>query len=170
MILNSPVVSMVHVSPPSVRAVVDTLSQQIAIIDGEGTIIEINVAWRRFAIENGASLSDGVGTGNYLAICRTAIGPERAAARRIGAGIASVLAGERTLFIAEYACNSPTAERWFEMTVTALHDRSASAVIIRHDIAARKLQEKRLRIVAIAFESGEGRMITDTQGRILQVN
>lgn len=44
MILNSPVVSMVHVSPPSAQAVVDTLSEQIAIIDGEGTIIEINVA------------------------------------------------------------------------------------------------------------------------------
>ncbi|MBC7416221.1 MAG: hypothetical protein H7327_14940 [Herminiimonas sp.] len=46
-------------------------------------------------------MSDGVGTGNHLAICQTAVGPERAAARRIGAGIASVLAGERTLFNAE---------------------------------------------------------------------
>ncbi|MBC7416222.1 MAG: hypothetical protein H7327_14945 [Herminiimonas sp.] len=54
--------------------------------------------------------------------------------------------------------------------MTALHDRSAGAVIIRRDITARKLQEKRLRIAAIAFESDEGRMITDTQGRILQVN
>lgn len=49
--------------------VLDSLEEQIAVIDSDGNIVYVNRAWTAFGIENGlASGSCGVGS-NYLKVC-----------------------------------------------------------------------------------------------------
>jgi DNA-binding NtrC family response regulator len=38
-------------------SVFDSISEHIAVLDGDGTIIAVNAAWKQYAIENGASES-----------------------------------------------------------------------------------------------------------------
>src|SRR5215467_4190820 len=75
-------------------AVLNSLADHIAVLDREGTIIAVNEAWKRFALENGArdtkQLSVGV---NYLHICRTALFRKDRAAAGALEGVASVLSG-----------------------------------------------------------------------------
>jgi hypothetical protein len=68
------------------HAVLDSVASHIAVLDRGGTIVMVNEAWRRFALENGtvpgrpAARTD-VGT-NYLAICAASVGGSIAGRRR----------------------------------------------------------------------------------------
>ena len=54
-----------------VLGVLDSLPQQIAVMDTAGTLIAVNEAWRRFARENGGEPLASLGA-NYLEICHAA--------------------------------------------------------------------------------------------------
>lgn len=119
------------------QRILDSLAEQIAVLDGEGTITLVNDAWTRFARDNGVNPATlGVGA-RYLAICRAAAGrvPNGHA---IADGIADVLAGRRSAFAAEYACHSPTEKRWFVANVSRL-GRGGGAVVSHVNVTVRHL-------------------------------
>lgn len=125
------------------KTVLDSLVEHIAVLDASGSIVSVNHAWLEFAGKNGASASESYWLGiNYLDACEKAVGhdfgTEAAAAV---AGIRAVLSDERTSFSMEYACNSPTEQRWFVMHVSTLHDCQPGVVIAHENVTSRKIAE-----------------------------
>ncbi len=123
------------------RAVLDSMSSQVAVLAWDGTIRTVNRSWREFGVANAppgrpASVA-GVGI-NYLELCRESQATEAAD------GIAAVLSGARGRFELEYPCHSPTERRWFSMRVTPLGPTTGGAVVAHVDITRRKLAEAML--------------------------
>ena len=127
------------------RAVLSSHPAQIAVLDGDGTIIAVNDAWTAFARANGGNeMTGGVGT-NYLTVCQGAAGAFCDEAPAVVAGIRAVLRREKPAFEIEYPCHSPTQRRWFLLTAAPLRRASGGAIISHLDITARKRQEDELR-------------------------
>jgi PAS domain S-box-containing protein len=126
------------------HAVLNSLQAHIAVLDGEGRIVAVNEAWRRFAEENGAAgAGTGVGT-NYLQACGAAAGDGGDGAGDIREGVRAVLEGRRESFRAEYPCHSPDEERWFTLYATPLPGGRGGAVVSHIRITDRKRAEAQL--------------------------
>ncbi len=128
-----------------VRATLDSLSAQIALVDASGEIFLTNEAWRRFARANGTPPREVYEGANYLAVCDSAgsAGSEDAAA--FADGLRSVLDGRLEEFAMEYPCHSPTEERWFVARATRFlaGDGVAEGAVVAHEnITERKLAEE----------------------------
>jgi two-component system, cell cycle sensor histidine kinase and response regulator CckA len=126
-------------------AVLDSLTEQIAVIDRKGVIVAVNRSWSQFAIENGAPslVETSVGT-NYLEFCVNAQEhPHGDEAPQALAGIRSVLSGELPSFQLDYPCHSPSEQRWFRLVVAPLLVPEGGAVISHENITQRKLAEER---------------------------
>lgn len=123
------------------RAVLASLSTQIAILDPEGTIVRVNEAWAEVA----ARLGDG-GIGeaflgaNYLGECRRAEARGCDDARLVRLGIEGVLRGEVALFRHQFHC-APPDERWYELSVDPLEHGEGGAIVTHLDITDRRIAE-----------------------------
>jgi PAS domain S-box-containing protein len=156
------------------RAVLNSLTAHIAVLDAAGAIIAVNPAWERFARENGASSANtGVGV-NYLNICRSASALSDGAGSAL-AGIAAVLDGTLDHFTLEYPCHSPSEQRWFTLRATPLEGPRPGAVVVHENITERKRAELALRETEARFRSAFdnaaiGMALVDLDGRWQQVN
>ncbi|HEY2853326.1 MAG TPA: ATP-binding protein [Gemmatimonadaceae bacterium] len=123
------------------RAVLASISAQIAILDHRGTIIRVNEAWRHVA-DVGRIPAERVGFvgENYLEECRRAEDRGVRDAGEIRLGIEAVLDGRTLTFRYEYHDPSPRA-RWYELRVDWL-DRGLGGAILTHiDITEQRLAE-----------------------------
>lgn len=157
-----------------ILAILNSVSAEIAVLDRDGVIVEVNQPWRRFAMENAADCGPApsctaVGV-NYLAVCQASTGPDAAGALQAGAGIQAVLAGRLPCFELEYPCHSPGQQRWFSMSVTPLGSSLQGAVVAHADITEHKLAELELRSVLGALDQHAIVATTDLQGRITSTN
>ena len=120
----------------------DSLHAHIAILEGDGSIVAVNAAWRLFARSNGL-MEDFCGPGaNYLRACDRATGACSEEAGQVADGIRDVVAGLREDFHLEYPCHSPTERRWFGVRVTRFAIDGETRVVVTHDnITRRKLAE-----------------------------
>lgn len=135
--------------------VLDSLTEQIAVLNRRGDIVAVNDSWVRFALENGAGGGPGGCSGapaNYLATCYDADGVCSEEALPAADGIRAVLEGRQSLFRLEYPCHSPLRQRWFLMSVTPLRQEEGAvdgpvvgAVVSHLLITDRILAEHRLR-------------------------
>ncbi len=115
------------------RAVLDSLTAHVAIIDEDGVIIETNSAWKQFAEANAINIRpDTVGI-NYLALCDQTQGPDGETAWRAAAGIRAVASGEMMEFVMNYGYHSDGEEQWFNMRVTRLYARGPKRLVISHE-------------------------------------
>lgn len=123
------------------RAVLASMSTQIAILDSRGTIIRVNEAWREVARRNFVDDAYDAFVGhNYVAECRRAEERGCKEVEPIRIGIQSVLDGRTDMFRHEYYCAVPD-ERWYELSVDSL-ERGEGGVVVTHlDITARRLAE-----------------------------
>ena len=122
------------------RNILASLVDNIVILNREGTILEANAAWERFALENGGpdTLSKTGAGINYLEVCR------RAEAEEALQGIETVLSGRSALYRTEYPCHSPMESRWYLMEVMPLRRAEGGVVVVHHDITAQKKAEAEL--------------------------
>jgi diguanylate cyclase (GGDEF)-like protein/PAS domain S-box-containing protein len=122
----------------------DALSKQVAIVDANGLIQDVNEAWRRFARENGSSersMEDSIGK-SYLKVCEQATGqPDGDEAAAAAAGIRAVLQGRQNEFRLEYPCHAPQEKRWFQMSVIRLALPTPAVAVSHENITTRKLAE-----------------------------
>jgi PAS domain S-box-containing protein len=121
------------------------MSAQIAVLDCNGVILAINEAWKNFGMENSTTSGGqvrhaGVGT-DYLDICQASRGDSSEGADQAYDGIRKVLEGSLPTFQHEYACHSPSQQRWFSMSVTPLGAQGRGVVVVHTNITQRKLAE-----------------------------
>jgi hypothetical protein len=116
----------------------NAMGAHICVLDETGTILLINDRWIDFALSNGGSL-DQVGIGkNYLSYCKDV--------EDISIGIREVLSGDKREFSFEYACHSPTKNRWFICRVNRFSEQEPARAVVAHlDITDQKQAEQRLR-------------------------
>lgn len=143
--LATPIPAALH------TAVFHSLEEQIAVIDQVGNILEVNLAWQNFGIENGLPSGYVCVGHNYLETLSDSAAAGDSLAGEALQGIASVLAGKREFFYFEYPCHSPDEKRWFTMRATALHGDECGGlfVISHHNITQRKLAEERIEEMAM---------------------
>lgn len=129
------------------RGILDAMSDPTAVVAADGSIIGANATWIRSAELNGGS-ADACGVGaNYLAECRRAAADGCEDGARVADALDAILAGRQAFFEMEYACPSPTEDRWFLERITPLAGFDA-AVLAHIDITWRKHAERRLSFVA----------------------
>ncbi|MCA1567727.1 MAG: PAS domain S-box protein [Acidobacteria bacterium] len=153
------------------RAICDSLSTQIAVLDNRGRIIAVNEAWTRFADENGGA---PVGTSYFDAYGR-ASGADAAEAQAALAGIRAVLDGSTTRFALEYPCRSPGEERWFLMSVEPLRNRPACVVVSHLNItesrrAEQELKQSENKYRLLMEHASDGIHTYDLDGNFIDVN
>lgn|GEM_PF-2903734 len=131
------------------RAVLASLSAQIAILDHRGTIIRVNDAWREVARDGGGGGGGGGGVirgafvgANYLDECRRAELRGCGDARDVREGIEAVLERRSWPFRREYRSREPD-ERWFEVYVDCLQVSEGGAIVTHFDVTDRRLAERR---------------------------
>jgi signal transduction histidine kinase len=130
------------------RSVIDSLSAHIAVLDNDGKIILVNSAWEEFAVANSAveQVSQaGIGQ-NYLSICEQSASDKNMA--KVAENLRAILAGEKRQFTIEYACHSPSEDRWFLMQVNALQSAKGGVVVSHYNITDRvkaELNERQAR-------------------------
>ncbi len=132
------------------RALIDSLPAHIALLDGDGKILDVNDQWRQYGTNNDQRDGTfGVGS-NYVAVCRAAEGSFAEEAVEAADGLQAVLAGERDSFALEYPCHSPGQCRWFRLMASRLApdletEGMLGAVVMHVDITERKLAEQELK-------------------------
>jgi two-component system CheB/CheR fusion protein len=115
--------------------IIDSLAENIAVLNSNGVITLVNSAWRRFAADNGDPDMVRSGPGaNYLAICDSAFDAADRSAAETQRGLREVLEGRRPNFSIEYPCHSAEEQRWFVMHVSAVGGEQPGAVISHIDI------------------------------------
>ena len=147
------------------RLVLDSLSAEVAVLDKHGTIVDVNDAWKRFALANGGSPeTTGVGV-NYLEVCRKAEDDESFLADKAYCGIRRVLDGAQTAFMLEYPCHSDTEHRWFLLSVSRLKSKRSHVVTTHLSITERKRTEQQLLVAERLAAIGEAMQGLSHEGR-----
>jgi two-component system sensor histidine kinase/response regulator len=128
------------------HAILDSVAAEIAVLNRDGVITEVNEPWRAFALENSTGPGQpvprtAVGE-NYLEICRSSAGPGSEEAGAAHAGILAVLRGDLPVYRLEYPCHAPHTERWFLMSVTPLAIDAGGAVVSHTEITDRVMAER----------------------------
>ncbi len=136
------------------QAVLNSVAEEIAVLDQDGEIVAVNQAWLQdvsnsvqHAGQNGVAMK--VGT-NFLVACEgmevdAALGD----AAKIQVGLRAVLAGQVPRFYLEYAHNTVLRDRWFSMSVTPLGGEARQgAVVSLKDISERIKMAQQVRELA----------------------
>jgi PAS domain S-box-containing protein len=129
------------------RSTLNSLSANIAILDHNGTIVAVNLAWRHFAKNNPPIRGNVFEGANYFAACDKATGEDADSAKAFAEGIRGVMAGWQHEFSLEYPCHSAAERRWFLGRVTGFSGsggRSPWVVVSHENLTARKLAEEAL--------------------------
>lgn len=124
----------------AVVAALDAVDDHVVILDERGRVVHANVAWQRFALNNGWESPRWIGMDYLGAGVPRVDGSEDS----VTAGIRSVLDGSRERYVAEYDCHAPDELRWFNMRVTRIAVPGVGAVVTHMDITHRRLAERAL--------------------------
>jgi formate hydrogenlyase transcriptional activator len=120
----------------------DSFDSMAAVVDGDGTIIGVNRAWREGESCGVLMGSQPIGT-DYLGTCEmAALGGDTDAARALS-GIRSVLARDAPRFLMEYRCTTDDGESWYLLRVLS-RSGDQGAVLMHVDITERVRNSARL--------------------------
>lgn len=130
----------------------DVFQDSIAVLSGDGTIIQVNRSWRDFARDNQFPSRDAAVGQNYLAVCDRAAGAGDTLAAEAASGIRAVLEGRRTSFHMTYPCHAPGRQRWYNLYVSAVKGPGRARAVARHadatDLVLAAAEQERARAAA----------------------
>ncbi|MEO6927924.1 MAG: PAS domain S-box protein, partial [Casimicrobiaceae bacterium] len=142
-----------HAEAAKQAAILNALPANIALVDGAGVIVSVNNAWRHFATANllqGPAFAIGV---NYLDVCEHVVGADAEQARHVATCIRRVLRGAIASFSLDYRCDSPTATRRYQLTVSPLDATGLTGAVLMHlDVTANRRIEEDLRLSESKFQ------------------
>lgn len=114
-------------------AILDSLPANVALLDGDGSILSVNKSWMRFGDANGLRKPDELVGINYIDICDTASGPCSEEAPMIADRLRDLLSGRSTQFDLRYPCHAPEEDRWFRCSGTVVKAGGEIAgVVVMH--------------------------------------
>ncbi|RTE65575.1 sensor domain-containing diguanylate cyclase [Amphritea opalescens] len=129
--------------------ILDSITEHIVVIDGNGIIQYTNKSWSEFGDSNACAISDDWRGVNYIEECDKASVMGDDFGIQAKKGILSVISKEAPFFYFEYPCHSIDEKRWFTMRVTALKMSNRDYFVISHqNITERKLAEEEVRNLA----------------------
>lgn len=122
--------------------VLDSLADQVAILDASGMIVDLNAAWLRFAQLAGVPSQFARPGGSYLdlLIASGVRGDPRVA--DAARGILAMLAGRRREFRIEYPVGDARSRRWLLLRASPLDEPAGLFVVSQFDITDRRLAEE----------------------------
>lgn len=133
----------------AVVSALDAVDDHVVVVDEAGRVLHVNVAWQRFALDNGWEGTDWVGMDYVAASTVAGAGAE---GDPISLGVRDVVEGRRDRFALEYDCHAPDELRWFSLRVIRVDVPGIGAVVTHTDITHRRLAERRLERLATRDE------------------
>ncbi|MCX8069180.1 MAG: PAS domain S-box protein, partial [Thermodesulfovibrionales bacterium] len=112
--------------------IVDSISDNVCILDADGNILLTNKAWDDFAIENGwdpAKTWIGV---NYFDACKNVVNDYNNEALSFLSSIRNLLAGKIDSFSQQYNCHSDKTKWWFNLKASMLNINGKKYFLIIH--------------------------------------
>lgn len=153
------------------EAALDAIASSLAVLDHDGLIVEVNLAWLQFGHDNGVLPAHASVGRKYFDACEAAVSADGRAAVQ---GIRQVMAGEVPQYFQMYPCYSPLEQRWFQLRVTPFVDAPFVMVIHENVTALHKSQQQTLddaRLIGDILESvQEACLSVDNQWRLLYLN
>lgn len=137
---------------PLAKAVLDSLSAHIAILDQRCIILYTNRAWQRYAVRSGMQQGYTSLGEDYLAVCKATVGEDRSHAIAVAAGLEAVLAGEVGEFKLAYPCHSPGEKHWYYLRVLRVAEPGPVRLVVSHEeitelkLAQEALEDSRQRL------------------------
>ena len=128
------------------RATLNSLHSDIAILDQYGTIVAVNTPWRIFVSSNDTDYREG-GVGDHFekvfkATATTKL--ERNGVTEASKQITEVLNKKRNAMFFEYPCNKDTQRQWSLVSVSTFNtEEGRHAVLAHEDVSERKRLEER---------------------------
>lgn len=129
----------------AVVGALDAVDDHVVVVDEQGLVLHVNVAWQRFAMDNGWEDPQWQGM-DYIAASTVAGGGQTH--DPISEGVRSVLEGKSDRYTVEYDCHAPDELRWFRLRVSPIEVPGIGAVITHTDITHRRLAERSLERLA----------------------
>jgi len=131
------------------RSILDSITDQIVVINELGEIQFVNRCWSSFGDNNGCVINDSWVGVNYLDECDKAATMGDDFGLHAASGIRSVISHAKEVFYFEYPCHSPDERRWFMMRVTPFKVGEHHYYVISHqNITERKLAEEKVESLA----------------------
>lgn len=121
----------------------NSLPDQLAIIESSGEIVFVNRAWKNFAVSNDCEHIDNWLGINYLTVCQQGAQQEDEYCTDVFEGLTALIKGDTAEFYIEYPCHSPSIQRWFYMRAVKLDYQGSCDyfILVHHDITERVLAE-----------------------------
>ncbi len=127
------------------KSVLDTVTQNIAVIDRDGKIVYVNKSWITFGQSNNCSVNTKWGTTNYLKVCDKSASCGDEFGANAAEGIRDIINGRKDSFYFEYPCHSPDEKRWFMMRVQPFNLDGTDFYVVSHEnITERVLAEEKV--------------------------
>lgn len=100
----------------SLQDVIDAMPEELAILDLRGVVVWVNAAWRRASAEADRNAERTAPGTDFLRLCdqRPASCGSLGSAE-LATGLRLLIRGERTSFLLEYPCHSPSQERYYSV-------------------------------------------------------
>ncbi len=136
---------MIRWSEEFARGLLNSLPEQIAVLDEQGVVCAVNEAWEKFTAENAGNtqvLTIGV---NYLDVCRRSSQAGDECATNVLNQLEALLAGTQEKCAVEYPCHAPNRQRWFLMHAQRFNYGHRGVILSHMDITERKRAESLLR-------------------------
>lgn len=131
------------------KALLDSLENQIAVIDESGDILYVNQVWTDFGIDNGMPSSFVWLGKNYLKVCSVEGDEVDMSIQMTEEGMRRVISGEADVFEVDYPCHTPTERRWFTMRIAIMINSKRKLWVISHtNITKRKLAEEKVELLS----------------------
>ena len=122
-------------------AILSSLTSSVAVLDQRGRVVALNEGWSPLLAGDAAG-AGGLGPGASCGdVCRLALGSDSPHVEAAVTGIQSVIDGIEPIFLFEWARDSASLERWFEMAVVPLNRAEGGAVVSLTDVTRRKQME-----------------------------
>ncbi|PPD43362.1 MAG: hypothetical protein CTY15_10025 [Methylocystis sp.] len=135
------------------RAVIDALPHEVAVLDNKGFVVAANERWLNADQTIGFFDSADIALDSSLldSARRSALAGNDYA-RRIVDGLEAVLAGALEGFEIEYPCGSGEVRRWFLLRASRAPFERGGAILSRDEITARREAEERARRDALRLK------------------
>lgn len=122
-------------------ALLDSLTEQVAVVDSSGAIVQVNEAWRDAAAAGRLAVDAPDPGASYLAALRAALARNPNVAPLL-TGTEAVLAGTVDRFEHEYQTDCRGVTYWFSQRAVAFRGSPGGAVVAHLDITERKAAER----------------------------